>query len=87
MSAEFSYLETEEEREWFARNYEAIHREPIADETKRAVAREMLKSQAFDRFLARHFGKDIRFGAKGAESMMAFFYELFTVAASTFSRA
>ncbi|CAB0042891.1 unnamed protein product [Trichogramma brassicae] len=85
MSAEFSYLETEEEREWFARNYEAVHREPIADETKRAVAREMLKSQAFDRFLARHFGQDIRFGAEGAESMMAFFHELFELSSATSS--
>ncbi|CAB0031967.1 unnamed protein product [Trichogramma brassicae] len=77
MSAEFSYLETEEEREWFARNYEAIHREPLDDETKRSIAREMLKSQAFDRFLAVKFVSVKRYGGEGAESMMAFFHELF----------
>ncbi|KAL7293329.1 hypothetical protein TKK_0013100 [Trichogramma kaykai] len=77
MSAEFSYLETEEEREWFARTYEAVHREPIADETRRAVAREMLESQAFDRFLARNFPDVIRCSGEGAESTMAFFHELF----------
>ncbi|CAB0042711.1 unnamed protein product [Trichogramma brassicae] len=82
MSAEFSYLETEEEREWFARTYEAVHREPIADKTRRAVAREMLESQEFDRFLARNFPGVIRCSGEGAESTMAFFHELFELSSA-----
>lgn len=79
-----NYLEfqTEEEREWFAKNFEACFYEPLNDETRRAIAREMLRSQAFDKFLAVKFVSLKRYGGEGAESMMAFFYELFKLSAS-----
>ncbi|XP_008214961.1 probable 2-oxoglutarate dehydrogenase E1 component DHKTD1 homolog, mitochondrial isoform X1 [Nasonia vitripennis] len=82
MSAEFSYLESEEEREWFAKNFEECYYEALDDETRRAIAREMLKSQAFDRFLAVKFVSVKRYGGEGAESMMAFFHELFKLASN-----
>ncbi|XP_058809659.1 probable 2-oxoglutarate dehydrogenase E1 component DHKTD1 homolog, mitochondrial [Phymastichus coffea] len=81
MSAEFAYLESEEEREWFARNFEQCHNEALCDETRRAIAKEMLKSQAFDKFLGVKFVSVKRYGAEGAESMMAFFHELFRLSA------
>ncbi|XP_014218375.1 probable 2-oxoglutarate dehydrogenase E1 component DHKTD1 homolog, mitochondrial [Copidosoma floridanum] len=77
LSAEFSYLESEEEREWFARKFEECHLEGLGDGTRRAVAREMLRSQAFDKFLAIKFVSLKRYGAEGAESTMGFFHELF----------
>ncbi|XP_077274295.1 putative 2-oxoadipate dehydrogenase complex component E1 homolog isoform X1 [Temnothorax americanus] len=74
---EFSHLETEEEREWFAENVETILAEPLNNETRKTIATEMLKSQAFDHFLAIKFVSHKRYGAEGAESMMAFFHEFF----------
>jgi len=41
----------------------------------------MLKSQAFDNFLAIKFVSLKRYGGEGAESMMAFFHELFKLCA------
>lgn len=49
--------------------------ESIDSETKRAIATEMLKSQAFDNFMAIKFVTFKRYGGEGAESMMAFFHE------------
>lgn len=41
----------------------------------------MLKSQAFDNFLAIKFVSLKRYGGEGGESMMAFFHELFKLCA------
>ncbi|XP_018405899.1 PREDICTED: probable 2-oxoglutarate dehydrogenase E1 component DHKTD1, mitochondrial isoform X3 [Cyphomyrmex costatus] len=78
---EFSYLETEEEREWFAETVERVLAEPLNNETRKTIATEMLKSQAFDNFLAKKFVSLKRYGGEGAESMMAFFHELFKLCA------
>ncbi|EFN80022.1 probable 2-oxoglutarate dehydrogenase E1 component DHKTD1 homolog, mitochondrial [Harpegnathos saltator] len=82
IGTEFSYLETEEEREWFAKTVERTLAEPLDDETRKAIAAEMLKSQAFDNFLAIKFVSLKRYGGEGAESMMAFFHEFFKLCAS-----
>lgn len=55
VGTEFAHLETEEEREWFAETTERELTEALDDETRRAIAVEMLKSQAFDNFLAKKF--------------------------------
>lgn len=55
--------------------------EPIDDETCKTIATEMLKSQVFDNFLAIKFVSLKRYGGEGAESMMAFFHELFKLCA------
>lgn len=81
IGTEFSYLETEEEREWFAETLEKILVEPLTNETRKTIATEMLKSQAFDNFLAIKFVSLKRYGGEGAESMMAFFHELFKLCA------
>lgn len=52
------------------------------EETKRAILTEMLKSQAFDNFLALKFVTVKRYGCEGAESMMAFFHEFFKLSAN-----
>ncbi|XP_076639220.1 putative 2-oxoadipate dehydrogenase complex component E1 homolog [Colletes latitarsis] len=74
---EFSYLETEDEREWFAETAEKCVADSLSDETRSAIATEMLKSQAFDNFLAIKFVSLKRYGCEGAESMLAFFHEFF----------
>ncbi|XP_050448038.1 2-oxoadipate dehydrogenase complex component E1 isoform X2 [Cataglyphis hispanica] len=81
VGTEFSYLETEEEREWFAETVETTLTEPLDDETCKTIAIEMVKSQALDNFLAVKFVSLKRYGGEGAESMMAFFHELFKLCA------
>ncbi|CAK9802746.1 Probable 2-oxoglutarate dehydrogenase E1 component DHKTD1 homolog, mitochondrial [Anthophora quadrimaculata] len=77
MGLEFTYLETEEEREWFAETVEKCLTDPLTNETKIDIATEMLKSQTFDQFLAIKFVSLKRYSGEGAESMMAFFHEFF----------
>ncbi|XP_069689765.1 2-oxoadipate dehydrogenase complex component E1 isoform X3 [Periplaneta americana] len=54
---------------------EQIVQEELDNDMKRQIATEMLKSQAFDNFLATKFVTVKRYGGEGAESMMAFFLE------------
>ncbi|KAG4071158.1 hypothetical protein HA402_001148 [Bradysia odoriphaga] len=51
--------------------------ETVPKETQIEIAALLLKSQAWDNFLATKFSTVKRYGAEGAESMMAFFRELF----------
>ncbi|XP_065339741.1 probable 2-oxoglutarate dehydrogenase E1 component DHKTD1 homolog, mitochondrial [Cloeon dipterum] len=81
ISAEFSYLENEEEREWFAEEMEDKVPMDIPLEAKKAIAEELIKSQVFDRFMASKFPTVKRYGAEGAEAMVAFFQELFYMSA------
>ncbi|XP_016904834.1 2-oxoadipate dehydrogenase complex component E1 isoform X2 [Apis cerana] len=82
VGVEFSYLETEEEREWFAETVEKCLKDPLTDETRVAIAIEMLKSQTFDQFLAIKFASFKRYSGEGAESMMAFYHEFFKLCAN-----
>jgi len=60
---------------------ERILAEPLDNETCKTIAKEMLKSQAFDNFLATKFVSLKRYGGEGAESIMAFFHEFFKLCA------
>ncbi|XP_076247619.1 2-oxoadipate dehydrogenase complex component E1 isoform X1 [Calliopsis andreniformis] len=75
------FIQTEEEREWFAKTVENDMADILTNETRAAIATEMLKSQAFDNFLAIKFVSLKRYGGEGAESMMAFFHEFFKLCA------
>ncbi|KAJ8925254.1 hypothetical protein NQ315_009082 [Exocentrus adspersus] len=77
VAAEFLYLESEEEREWFSKELEALTYKTLNKDTKISIAKELLKSQTFDNFLAKKFTGVKRYGGEGAESMMAFFSEIF----------
>ncbi|KAL4237502.1 putative 2-oxoglutarate dehydrogenase E1 component DHKTD1 [Mactra antiquata] len=81
IAAEFQHLQTEEEREWFAEAFETKHDIDINDERKIDLANLMLKSQAFDHFLASKFTTLKRYGGEGGESMMAVFDEIFRCSA------
>ncbi|XP_015114177.1 probable 2-oxoglutarate dehydrogenase E1 component DHKTD1 homolog, mitochondrial [Diachasma alloeum] len=82
IGAEFSHLESLEEREWFAESFEKTSTEELDDGTKRAIATEMLKSQAFDNFLKIKFVSFKRYAGEGAEAMMAFVHEFFKLSAN-----
>ena len=44
---------------------------------QKSLATHLIKSQAFDNFLAKKFGTLKRYSAEGAENMMSFFVEAF----------
>lgn len=77
VSAEFFYVQSTEEKEWLSENYEKILEETISNKEKRQIAELLIKSQAFDNFLATKFPSVKRYGGEGAESMMAFFERIF----------
>ncbi|KAH0555015.1 probable 2-oxoglutarate dehydrogenase E1 component DHKTD1 homolog, mitochondrial [Cotesia glomerata] len=81
LGAEFNYLETQEEREWFAEQMESSENLTLDDKTRKKILEEMLKSQAFDNFLGTKFVTFKRFSGEGSESMMAFFHEFFRLTA------
>ncbi|XP_030754451.1 probable 2-oxoglutarate dehydrogenase E1 component DHKTD1 homolog, mitochondrial isoform X2 [Sitophilus oryzae] len=80
-SAEFEYLETEEEREWFASELETSLNWKIDANQKKEILKDLIKSEAFDNFLAKKFSGVKRYGGEGAESMMTVLSELFQSAA------
>uniref|UniRef100_A0A182P7W8 Transketolase-like pyrimidine-binding domain-containing protein n=1 Tax=Anopheles epiroticus TaxID=199890 RepID=A0A182P7W8_9DIPT len=79
-SIELGFIESEEEREWLAGRYEQLFQHETTETERRELAELMLKSQAFDQFLAVKFPTVKRYGGEGAESMMAFYWELFRCA-------
>ncbi|KAL3287363.1 hypothetical protein HHI36_001837 [Cryptolaemus montrouzieri] len=80
LSAEFSFLE-EEEREWLSTELEKLPKIFIGKERRIAIAKELLKAQEFDRFLAAKYPGLKRYGGEGAEGMIPFFMELFEFSA------
>ncbi|XP_045604597.1 2-oxoadipate dehydrogenase complex component E1 [Procambarus clarkii] len=77
IGVEFSYLPTLEEREWFATAFETINKEALSTEERTSLAGDLLRSQAFDNFLATKFQSVKRYGGEGAESLVIFFTETF----------
>lgn len=78
ISVEFQHMSTEEEKEWFVQKFESMQEKwYLTPDKKRTLGKELLKSQAFDVFLATKFVTVKRYGGEGAESMMGFFTEIF----------
>ncbi|KAK7103395.1 2-oxoadipate dehydrogenase complex component E1-like [Littorina saxatilis] len=77
LAAEFEHLVTEEERTWFAETFETRHTMDISQDRQVALAKLMLKCQAFDHFLSNKFTTVKRYGGEGGESMMGCFDEVF----------
>jgi len=75
---ESSHLTNPEEIEWLSSQAEKSQEEEISAERKQSLASLMLRCQAFDHFLAAKFSTLKRYGGEGAETMMAFFDEVFT---------
>jgi probable 2-oxoglutarate dehydrogenase E1 component DHKTD1 len=68
--------------EWFAAKLEQSVQEDLDHNTRRKLAKEMLKSQVLDNFLATKFVTVKRYGGEGAESMMGFFMEFLNTSAN-----
>lgn len=56
---------------------EQLPQKQISTQTKLYILQELLKCQNFDHFLANKFVSFKRYGCEGAESLIAFFIELF----------
>ncbi|XP_050294186.1 probable 2-oxoglutarate dehydrogenase E1 component DHKTD1 homolog, mitochondrial isoform X2 [Anthonomus grandis grandis] len=80
-SIEYQYIENEEEREWLSQEYEHLSTQELEKNVKITLAKELLRSEEFDHFMAKKFASVKRYGGEGAESMMGFFREIFELAA------
>ncbi|KAK2567368.1 2-oxoadipate dehydrogenase complex component E1 [Acropora cervicornis] len=77
LSVEVQHIVDESEKLWLAALIEESVHWPVETERQVHLAKLLLRSQAFDNFLAKKFPTVKRYGAEGAESMLAFFDELF----------
>ena len=84
VSAEFSYVECEFEREWLRDNFEKIldEQKRISAEEKRQLATLLLQFQEFDRFMNAKLPTIKRYGGEGSESSASFFRTLLNSAAN-----
>ncbi|CAG0884050.1 unnamed protein product, partial [Darwinula stevensoni] len=77
---EIGHIQHEEMRQWICDRWEQLSGESFTNEEKISLAVELLKSQAFDIFVANKFTTVKRYSGEGAESMFAFFLEIFAKA-------
>jgi probable 2-oxoglutarate dehydrogenase E1 component DHKTD1 len=82
LSLESAHIMDTEEKEWLAQKYEETKSRPLSEVNQRSLLWQMVRSQTLDNFLGKKFGTLKRYGAEGAEAMMAFFQEAFSSAAS-----
>ena len=82
IGVEFMHLESAEEREWFAIEFEALAMQDIEPEIKRENAKAMVLSQNFDHFVGTKFPTVKRYGGEGAESCFPFYREIFRLAST-----
>ncbi|XP_037921992.1 probable 2-oxoglutarate dehydrogenase E1 component DHKTD1 homolog, mitochondrial [Hermetia illucens] len=76
ISAEFSFIQNLEEREWLAARFEALNDQYVENKTKKEFLEILLKNQLFDNFLAVKFPTVKRYGGEGAEGSMVFYKQL-----------
>ncbi|XP_052754549.1 probable 2-oxoglutarate dehydrogenase E1 component DHKTD1 homolog, mitochondrial [Galleria mellonella] len=81
ISYEFSYLETDAEREWFMQRIESGS-DAIDKDRRIEIAKEMLHSQTWDKFVSVKFPAVKRYCGEGAESLLTFFSTLFRLTTS-----
>lgn len=59
-----------------ASRFEELLTQSVPDETRRKIAEVLIKSQAWDNFMASKYSTVKRYGGEGSESVMAFFWQL-----------
>lgn len=76
----FEYFQDLEEREWLTLHFEQLHsadyKRELSDDNRKQIAELLIKSQAWDNFMATKFPTVKRYGGEGAESLLAFFWQL-----------
>ncbi|XP_008848219.2 probable 2-oxoglutarate dehydrogenase E1 component DHKTD1, mitochondrial [Nannospalax galili] len=81
ISIETVQLQSQEEKDWFARRFVELKKETFSTEERKHLSKLLLESQEFDHFLATKFTTVKRYGGEGAESIMGFFHELLKMSA------
>lgn len=81
ISYEFTHLESEAEREWFAQRIESGV-DPVENDRRIEILKELLHSQAWDKFLSIKYPTVKRYCGEGAESLLTFFSTLFRLTTS-----
>ncbi|XP_049870950.1 probable 2-oxoglutarate dehydrogenase E1 component DHKTD1 homolog, mitochondrial [Pectinophora gossypiella] len=76
ISYEFTHLETEAEREWFAQRVEATS-DSIDTDRQKEIAAELLKAQVWEKFLSVKYPAVKRYSSEGADSLMVILSTLF----------
>ncbi|KAL9899955.1 putative 2-oxoadipate dehydrogenase complex component E1 homolog isoform 2-T2 [Glossina fuscipes fuscipes] len=76
VSAEFAYIENLEEREWLSKHFEQLKTRSVSNDVRKQIAELLIKSQAWDNFMAIKFPTVKRYGGEGAETLLAFFWQL-----------
>lgn len=59
-----------------ASRFEELLTHSVPDESRRKIAEVLIKSQAWDNFMASKYSTVKRYGGEGSESVMAFFWQL-----------
>lgn len=72
----YLFFQNEIEREWFAQRIESIQ-DPIDDTRRVEILKELVHSQAWDKFLSIKFPTVKRYCGEGSESLLTFFSTLF----------
>ncbi|EGC36599.1 oxoglutarate dehydrogenase [Dictyostelium purpureum] len=70
VTAQFSHIESVEEKEWLYEKFESIQNETISNESKVEILKNLIKSEVFDHFMQKKFPTFKRYGLEGNESMM-----------------
>ena len=69
-------FQTEAEREWFAQRIES-GKDTVDNARRIEIVKELLQSQAWDKFLSIKYPTVKRYCGEGAESLLTFFSSLF----------
>jgi probable 2-oxoglutarate dehydrogenase E1 component DHKTD1 len=83
ITIEFDHILNEEEKLWISKEFEAVSNQQLDSKVKVNVLKLLLKSQAFDQFLAKRFPSFKRYSLEGGESAMAFYQSLFSSSAAS----
>lgn len=84
VSMEFSFVESEYEREWLRERFEKLldDQKSISNDEKRQLATQLLQFQEFDRFMNAKLPSIKRYGGEGSESSVSFFRTVLNAAAN-----
>ncbi|RNA23119.1 putative 2-oxoglutarate dehydrogenase E1 component DHKTD1 mitochondrial [Brachionus plicatilis] len=78
ISIEFEFITCPEEKLWIEQKFEEHLSRPIETQTRLDILDLLMKSQAFDHFLAEKFPSFKRYSLEGGESAMAFYHSIFS---------
>ncbi len=77
IGAEFVYVTTSQEREWFRTRLESVHsRDYLSPDNKKVILERLTAAEGLERYLHNRYPGIKRFGLEGAESLIPLLHEL-----------